>query len=131
MSARQYLIAAALLAGIMAPSFALGAGLTSSIVPSDCNNQGGCQNVCDLAILAQNILNAAIVISIFLAAILFAYAGLKMVTAPANPGQRNQGKKLFYNVMVGFIIILAAWLIVNTIMSLLLTGNATSWNKLC
>jgi hypothetical protein len=126
----QLLILLVLLILALAPSFALGAGLTQ-IVPPGCNGQGGCQNICDIAALAQNILNDAIFIAVFLSAGLFAWAGLKMLVSPASPGQQGQAKTLFFNVLVGFLIILAAWLIIDTIMRVMLGSNPLPWNKIC
>lgn len=127
-----WVIAVSLLLLALAPSAAFAANGLVSIVPPSCNGSGGCQSVCDIATLAQNILNDAIFLAIFLAAILFAYAGAKMVMSPASATQMAAGRKLMTSVLVGFLIILCAWLIVNAIMSLLFTGSAgLPWNKIC
>jgi hypothetical protein len=131
LNSRRYLLIVVLAVLIVGPTFASAAGMVA-IVPPDCNNKGGCQSVCDIAQLAQNVLNDAIIIAVFLAAILFAYAGLKMLMAPANAAQYSSGKKLFLNVLIGFLIILGSWLIVNTLMSILFAGHGgLPWNKIC
>lgn len=38
-------------------------------------------------------------------------------TSAANPGQREKAKKILTNVVLGFVIALAAWLIVKTLLS--------------
>ena len=99
------------------------------IVPCDGLN---C-SVCDLAKLAQNLLNAAIYLSIFLAAFLFAYAGWLYLTNEAI-GQQQKAKGLFTDVVIGLVIILGAWLFVDTLLKVL-TGDGASafgpWNSVC
>lgn len=131
---RQYLLVVVLVVLALAPSLALGAGLTTIVPVNDkynCNGPGGCNSICAIADLAQNILNDGIFVAVFLSAILFAYAGLKMLISPASPAQQGQAKTLFFNVLVGFIIILAAWLIIDTLMRVMLGSNPLPWNKIC
>lgn len=54
-----------------------------------------------------------------IAAIMFAYAGFLLLTSGGNPETKNKAKKIFWNVFIGFVIALAAWLIVKTILSVL------------
>jgi hypothetical protein len=109
----------------ISPAITLAAGIPDKIVP--CN--GVDCTVCNIASLAQNVLNMAVYLAVFLAAILFAWAGVKMVTARDNAGQRSDAKKVFFNVMVGLVGILAAWLIIDTIM-FTFTGSHL-WSQLC
>ncbi|MDP3645992.1 MAG: hypothetical protein Q8R25_02800 [bacterium] len=107
------------------PSVTFGAGIPEKIVP--CN--GTDCTVCNLATLAQNILNTGIFIAVFLSAVLFAWAGVKMLANQTNPGGKDEAKKIFFNVMVGLLIILGAWLLVDTVMYTF-TGSHI-WNQLC
>lgn len=88
---------------------------------------------CDIAQLAQNILNTGIYIAVFLSAVLFAYAGWKYITAGGDSGGAGEAKKIFWNVGVGLVIILAAWLIVDLIMKMLVSESALfgPWNQVC
>jgi hypothetical protein len=115
------------------PTIAMAAGMVS-IVPSDCNQSGGCQSICDLAQLAQNVLNDGIYLAVFLSAVLFAWAGFKHMTAGGDMGQIKEANKVFSAVLIGLIIILSAWLIVSTLMSVIAGGGPTPtmpWNQLC
>ena len=112
----------------IAPSVALAAGFVQ-IVPADCNQKGGCQSVCDIAQLTQNILTDAIYLAVVISAFLFAYAGFKMVTSGGNSEAYSAGRSIFTNVAIGLVIILVGWLIINALMSTL-TGNSM-WNKIC
>lgn len=115
------------------PSIALAANtLPGQIVPESCNQIGGCQSVCDLATIAQNVLNTGIYIAVFLSAILFAWAGWLYLTSAAG-SEISRAKSIFFNVIVGLVIILAGWLVVDTLMRTLV-GNGGSfgpWNKIC
>lgn len=117
----------------IAPSVALAANtLPGQIVPDSCNKVGGCQSVCDLATIAQNVLNTGIYIAVFLSAILFAWAGWLYLTSVAG-SEVSRAKSIFFDVIVGLVIILAGWLVVDTLMRTLV-GNGGSfgpWNKIC
>jgi hypothetical protein len=106
---------------------ALAAGIPDQIVPKSCD--GPNCTVCDIASLAQNVLNFGIYLAVFLAAILFAWAGVKFLTNRGNSGEISKAKSIFFNVMVGLVGILAAWLLIDTIMYTFM-GNHL-WSKLC
>ncbi|HUO50175.1 MAG TPA: pilin [Candidatus Paceibacterota bacterium] len=115
---------------LLAPTSAFAVGLVP-IVPDSCNQKGGCQSICDLATLAQNILNDGIYVAVFLSAILFAWAGWKMIVggSSGNPQMRNEGKKIIWNVSIGLVVIISAWIIVAVIMGAL--AKNPQWNSLC
>ena len=73
----------------------------------------------DFLILANRIINLAILISAALAAIAFAYAGFLYTTAAGSMEQIKKAHEVFKNVAIGFIIVLSAWLIVYTIVQTL------------
>ena len=122
----------------LTPTLVMAAGLTP-IVPqtgqgSDCNGPGGCQSICDLAQLAQNILNDGIYLSVFLSAILFAWAGFKHMSAGGDAGAITEANKVFSAVFIGLVIILSAWLVVSTLMSVIAGGGPAPtlpWNQIC
>src|SRR3989344_936279 len=88
---------------------------------------------CHIAQLAQNILNGGIYLAVFLSAILFAYAGWQYITAGGESGKASEAKKIFWNVGVGLLLILAAWLIVDMIMGILTSREALfgPWHQIC
>ena len=73
-------------------------------------------NFCSLVALSQNIINFLVYLAGAFATIMFAYAGIKYATAAANPSQIEEAHKIFWNVLIGIVFVLAAWLIVNTVM---------------
>jgi hypothetical protein len=50
-------------------------------------------------------------------AILFIYAGYLYITSSGNPGNVNTAKKIIKNALWGYLIILASWLIIDTIVA--------------
>lgn len=98
----------------------------TSIVPCDGIN---C-TLCDVAVLAQNLINAGIFIAVFLSGALFAYAGFLYVTTVVEDNV-SQARRIFVNVAIGLVIILAAWLIVDVIMKTFLGGSFGPWNAVC
>ena len=115
-----------------APGLALAAPGLVTVVTDNCRGDaiGGCQNICDLAQLAQNILNDAIYIAVFLAAFLFAWAGWLYLTNSAG-NSISRAKEIFANVAIGLVIILAGWLVVDVLMRTLVGADILPWNKLC
>ncbi len=90
--------------------------------------------ICHIGLLAQNILNTGIYIAVFIGAILFAWAGWKYVTARGNPGEMHSARGIFINVIVGLLIILGGWLVVDTLMVNLLDGDkgfGRPWAPIC
>lgn len=75
-----------------------------------------------LITLSQNVIRALVLLSSFLAVIAFIYAGFLLMTSGGKEGQKTRAKDIFKKVFIGYLWILAAWLIVYTITSLLAPG---------
>lgn len=116
---------------LFSPVMVLGQGLPNRIVPESCDGPGGCQSICDVALLAQNLLNTGIFVAVFLSALLFAYAGWQAVTAGGNTEKMRAARSVFINVTIGLIIILAGWIIIDTLMRTVTNANFGPWNKIC
>lgn len=79
---------------------------------------GGPTDECDfddLIQLGKNIMNFLILLSIPVATIAFAWAGILMLTARGNESQISKAKEIFTKVLIGFLFVLTAWLIVQLI----------------
>jgi hypothetical protein len=109
----------------MSPMITLAAGIPDQIVP--CN--GLDCTVCSIATLGQRVLNMGIYLAVFLAAVLFAWAGVKFLTNRENSGEISKAKSIFLNVLIGLVGVLAAWLLIDTIMYAFM-GNHL-WSQLC
>jgi hypothetical protein len=136
MTFRSRLMSGAFSATLLLPlaTFAQGA-LKNPLVPTNCQGADAARlcSVCDLALLAQNVLNAGIYIMIILAAVMFAYAGFEAVTAGGNSEKYGKAVRVFGNVFIGLVIVLVSWLVIDTLMKTLVKqdGKFGPWNKVC
>lgn len=107
------------------PNFASAQGLVPCSGP-DCN-------ACHLVQLGQNVLNFLITLAASVAAIMFAVAGVIYVSAQGDTGKISQAHSIFTNVLIGLVITLSAWLIIDTVMKTLLDEGFSSglgaWNQ--
>jgi len=122
-----------LIAAVVLP--ALTSAQIPEIVPKECQGDQAATacGLCQLGQLAQNVLNAGIYIAVFLSALLFAWAGWNYITAGGDSGKAGEARKVFWNVGVGLVIILGAWLIVDLIIKVLVDQSKIfgPWNKIC
>lgn len=80
----------------------------------------------ELILLISNIITFLLfTIATPLAALIFAYAGIMLLTSGGDTGKLKTAKKIIGNLLIGYVIALAAWLIINTILSKL--GFHGSW----
>ncbi|OHA19346.1 MAG: hypothetical protein A3C08_01510 [Candidatus Taylorbacteria bacterium RIFCSPHIGHO2_02_FULL_47_18] len=96
---------------LVAPLFAHAA----PIVP--CGNPG--QEPCGFnhfLIGINNVINFLIMIGGSIAAIVFAWAGILILTAGANESQVTKAKGMFWAVLKGFALMLAAWILVKMVL---------------
>lgn len=96
------------------------------LVPCDGIN---CQS-CDIVKLGSNLFTWLVRIMATLCAIVIAIAGFKMVTAGGDSGAISEAREMITNVVIGFIILLSAWLIVDTIMKMFVDASFGPWNKI-
>jgi len=109
-----------------------GATNPKGIVPCGDSGEPPCQ-FCDLVKLADDSLDFAVYFTVFVATLLFAYAGFLYVTAAGDTGKISTATGIFGKVVIGMIIVLTAWLVVDTIMGSLLSPEYKKfgpWNKI-
>lgn len=126
---RYKAISASLAVAMLLPTLASAAPLPGQVVPKTCD---GIHCSCnDLVLLAENILNTGIYFAVFISAVLFAWAGWKMLSGNTmgNSEDITEAKRVLWNVMIGLVIILAAWLLVDTLSRTLLASPV--WNTVC
>lgn len=94
---------------------------------------GNACRACDLGILANKIIRFLIMIGSLLATLSFMYAGFELVTSGGNGAAREHAKSMFKNVIIGVVLMLSGYLIVNTVMQTLV-GDAyfqgKKWNEI-
>lgn len=116
---------------LFSPVMVLGQGIPSQIVPTSCKEPGGCKSICDVAVLAQNVLNTGIFIAVVISAFVFAYAGWTAMTAGGNAEKAGQARAMFTKVLIGLLIIIAGWIVVDTLMKTVTNASFGPWNKIC
>lgn len=101
------------------------------LVPAIC--EGKPLGVGGILTFIQNVMNAGISVGIVIFLFIIVYAGFMFILTPTNPEGHSQAKKMLSNAVIGFIIILAAWLIVDFVMKILYNGGANGfgpWNEI-
>jgi hypothetical protein len=106
------------------PSFAVAQDSKLIVCNKDYNSQTGkfedpC-NFNDVMELINNFFDFIVVLSIAISTVSFAVAGFKLLTSGGKSSARDDAKAIFSKTIIGFVIVLSAWLIVNTITSALL-----------
>lgn len=84
-------------------------------------------------VVINNLISFLLTIAIvFVAPIMIAYSGFLFVVNPVNAGGKEQAKKILTNTIVGIVIALAGWLIVDAIMAVLYDKDkfGKTWSEL-
>lgn len=84
-----------------------------------------CVNALELGQCLADIYNFALILVGIAVVIQLIRGGWDWFTALGNPGKVKAGKEKILNAIIGFLIILASYLILNTINPDLLKGNLT------
>ena len=100
---------------IASPVYAAG------LVPCGGTNEHEC-GLSDLIGMANGIEAYLLYIGVFVGVLMISYAGFTLVISQGNESAMETAKSRVWNVAVGFVIILLAFLIVNTVLTVL-TGN--------
>jgi hypothetical protein len=73
--------------------------------------------------LIQNVMNASVSFGVIICVIVIAFAGILWILTPTNPESHSQAKKVLTNAVIGFLIILSAWVMVDFVMKMLYSGT--------
>lgn len=78
------------------------------------DKSGGC-GYQQFLTLISNVIQFLLYIAVPIAAISFFFAGFLYLTAAGNTGKIEEAHQIFWSALIGIIIMLSAWLLVNTI----------------
>jgi len=95
---------------ILIPLIVSAAGL----VPCGGPDEDPC-TACDLLVLAQNVLKFALEIAFLIVIGSIVYGGFRWIFSLGKEENLKAGQKIITNAIIGIVIILTAWLIVNTV----------------
>lgn len=89
-----------------------------------CNIEGPC-TFCDLLIVASNIYNdLALPLALSIAVLMIIIGGVMLLISAGSEDKYRKAKNTLTMAITGLIIVLASWLIVNTLINLIAGGNA-------
>ncbi|MBX2866731.1 pilin [Candidatus Kaiserbacteria bacterium] len=91
-----------------------------------------CQ-ACHLVQLTSNTLTLLIQLGTVLAVLMIVVGGFYLLSSGGSEVQRSRGKRIITNVIIGLVIMLTAWLLVDTVFKLLLSDEAQKfgvWNEI-
>lgn len=111
--------------------YASSAYAQGGLVP--CGWAGKPCTTCDFMVLANNIITFLFKYIIApLAALGILASGIVLLTAGGSQTQLETGKKMLWNIVIGFFIAISAWLVVSTILAHLVPGAdlPATWNPL-
>lgn len=80
-------------------------------------------------VLLQNLMNAAVALGVVVMTLVVAYAGFLFIASPFNSENRTKAKTTLWNTVVGIVIVLTAWLVIDFAMKLLYNPEATFGGK--
>ena len=120
---------------VYAQEFQTNPGLEKGIVScSGAMGQDGLPpcNWCTFVQLIGNMVQYSIYLAVMLSALMFAYAGFLFLTNNGNETNITRAWNIFRRSLLGTVAILAAWLIVNAIMTKLAVGLGLgeNWNSI-
>jgi len=94
-----------------------------SIVPATCNCPGMAAGWGCVIDVVSNLVQFAIYLAVIITVLMIAYAGFLWVLNPLNPENRSAGRALLMNAAIGLVLTLSAWLIVNTLLTVIGAGG--------
>ncbi len=83
-----------------------------------------CQ-ACHVVQLGQKVIEWFIGIAASITALVFVIGGLKMVMAGGDTGSVSSARQMMTNAVVGFVILLSAWLIINTVLKIFVSNSSS------
>jgi hypothetical protein len=120
--ALPYVASAAINSNVWSPSI-----LSGPLVTCTGNGVGGtqCQNLCDLIATIANVIYYCIGVVIWIITpIMVAWAGILMLMSRGSPEKVSSARKMLTGIMLGLLIVLCAYLIVYTFVSVLGIQNS-------
>lgn len=120
------------------PAYAADATFFGPLVPNGTNGQPDCTcpgTAADYGCVMQTVqngMNLAISISFIIAILYLVLVGFTFVLSAGSPGAREQAKKRFMNVIIGIVVVMGAWLLVDFVMKQLYgtSGQWGPWNAI-
>lgn len=88
-----------------------------------CNAGTTACSACDAVHVMVNLTNFGTLIVFPLVSIMILYGAFLMIIAAGSEEKFRQGKKIITSAVIGFVIVLSSWLIVNEVIQIINTGS--------
>lgn len=85
---------------------------------------------CDGLVVAKNIIGFLSEVAFSVAVLMIVYGAVKLAMAGGSEERVTEGKKVITNAVIGLVIALAAWLIVNELLHLLSGDTKYLWAQI-
>lgn len=119
---RRIIISLALLGILLLPSLSYAAESTffGPIVPEECHScPCGFAGILEIM---RHLMNFAVTFGVVVLTTVVAYAGLMYIMSAANPENRRQANGLITGAIIGMVLVLSSWLIIDFVMRTLYSG---------
>lgn len=103
---------------------------SAALVPCGTKASGADCTIGDLFQAVILIINYLLGMAGLVAIVFIFIGGARMVFAAANPDQAKIGKETLYNAIFGFIMVVAAFLIMNIVLQFLMGSSADTCNSM-
>jgi len=107
---------------VLVPVVSFAAPLIPSQIVPNCPEKDGCGYV-QFIELINNVVSLLVGLSFPIAAGVIAWAGFNMMMDGGNGAKRKESIEMIKKVVIGFVIILSAWIVVSTLLDALLSSS--------
>lgn len=114
------------------PQFAFAANATflGPIFPPECNCPTSAPDFkCVLATM-QNVINFGISLGVVIFVLVCVYAGFLLMTSSVNAENRQKARSALMNAVIGLMVALSAWLLIDFVMKTLYNEKWGPWNSI-
>ncbi len=91
----------------------------AALVPCGKSTDSGMCTLCHLIIGIKDIMDYGFKIMVVVAIVMLMVSGIVYIVSTGNTGMMDTAKHLLTNALIGFAIILGAWLVINTVILVL------------
>ncbi len=84
---------------------------------------------CQVGSLIKNVADWIGVVSGFIVVLVIIYAGLRMVYSIGNVSAKTDARRLISTAVIGYVIILGSWMLVDTFVKFLIPGSSYGINN--
>lgn len=100
------------------------------LYPTQCECPDSAPDFKCVGAVIQNLVNLAIAIGVVIFVLVASYAGVLFMASSVNPRGKEQAKSMLMSAVLGLVIALAAWLLVDFVMKALYNERWGPWNSI-